>query len=1178
MFNIGAIVAKIRLDRSGWDSSRHQVSRDLAILGAEFGVLGGMITGALSIAVRRFGRFDKAIREATAVTTGITRIEFEQMSAMAQDMSVALNLAATETSRAFYYLGSAGLSAAEQMDSFNATITLARAITEDTAMTAEGLVDIMKAFQIEFSRSDWVANQLVKSVITSNQVFADLDAAMSYASSTMRLMNNTIADTAAVLGVMANAGIKGCYDDQTEVLVRRGWIPWSAATMDDEFATLQPDTNMLEYQRPTRLICYRHSGPMYHVANRGLDLCVTPDHRMWVRRRDTTAFEIMTASEVDGREVRYQSGDIGWAGNDPTTITLPGFTRTQGPRTVEPMDIDAGVWATFLGWYISEGSCDYRRGNYRIRITQNPGPVRDRMREVLAKLPVTVNETKAGFTFANQQIWNHVEPLGKSWEKRVPDDAKNWSPRLLQLLLDALLEGDGDCNGVYYTSSHQLADDVMEIALKAGHSATMGLATSAGSTSTIKGREVRAVHDQWKINTHRKLLHPGYNPNDYRGVHGDRIDGSRFSPISEWVDYDGEVFCAEVPNHLLIVRRNGKPVVSGNSMAGVALRRSVTNLMSPTREMRDLLRDLGVNVFDLVTGGARPFIDVMGDIEDALKGTTEQYRNMALEVLFGRRAIAGMINVLEYGADGLRKYSAEIANSGGTMKSVTDWQMAAFLHQLGRVGQMIQRVSRLVGESLAPRIRAFADLLGARVEVLREWMEAHRELVAQLALTVAKIGLLLTAIGALTIAIPIVALNIKILIGLLTSPLLWAVGAVVVAFYLLRSVFNVTWDGMGDILNKFANTFEQWGKDFAANWEDSVIGQMGKVFKAFINRAIHGWVLMFRAIKLIIKDTEIAWGDMLMRLLPATAIPSFWLVRFLASRKEGGITDTIIGDLVKALQGEAPDYIGETIKEVPATFQKVVKFVKQDVMSFKDWLAEQCADFAAIWRILTSGQPTSFGALVPKFEYPDIIGYRTVSAPMEGRFEEMLKLWRANIRGFIEDFESAGTTITSVFEDMQAGWETAIRGWMQHGGSFRDFMTQVFDSVYQSFVNFVAKMAAQGLATAIFGPEDAFKIKGTRSLTALQELLGLFGFGGPPEPAPGYTPGLQMSPRSYTPSFEGSGGAGKIAVNIINAGPPVELDIASIERTAEGTVLNASMKLATTNAAYRRTFVNPGVR
>jgi len=922
MFNIGAIVAKIRLDRSGWDSSRHQVSRDLAILGAEFGVLGGMITGALSIAVRRFGRFDKAIREATAVTTGITRIEFEQMSAMAQDMSVALNLAATETSRAFYYLGSAGLSAAEQMDSFNATITLARAITEDTAMTAEGLVDIMKAFQIEFSRSGWVANQLVKSVITSNQVFADLDAAMSYASSTMRLMNNTIADTAAVLGVMANAGIKGCYDDQTEVLVRRGWIPWSAATMDDEFATLQPDTNMLEYQRPTRLICYRHSGPMYHVANRGLDLCVTPDHRMWVRRRDTTAFEIMTASEVDGREVRYQSGDIGWAGNDPTTITLPGFTRTQGPRTVEPMDIDAGVWATFLGWYISEGSCDYRRGNYRIRITQNPGPVRDRMREVLAKLPVTVNETKAGFTFANQQIWNHVEPLGKSWEKRVPDDAKNWSPRLLQLLLDALLEGDGDCNGVYYTSSHQLADDVMEIALKAGHSATMGLATSAGSTSTIKGREVRAVHDQWKINTHRKLLHPGYNPNDYRGVHGDRIDGSRFSPISEWVDYDGEVFCAEVPNHLLIVRRNGKPVVSGNSMAGVALRRSVTNLMSPTREMRDLLRDLGVNVFDLVTGGARPFIDVMGDIEDALKGTTEQYRNMALEVLFGRRAIAGMINVLEYGADGLRKYSTEIANSGGTMKSVTDWQMAAFLHQLGRVGQMIQRVSRLVGESLAPRIRAFADLLGARVEVLREWMEAHRELVAQLALTVAKIGLLLTAIGALTIAIPIVAMNIKILIGLLTSPLLWAIGAVIVAFYLLRSAFNVTWDGMGDIFNKFANTFEQWGKDFAANWENSIIGQMYLVFKAFINRAIHGWVLMFRAMKSLSRDAEMTWGGMLLRMSPL-----YRMMQLMTSPILGGEERWILGKLVSDLQGDMPDYIGMGMEEIPATFQKVVKFV-----------------------------------------------------------------------------------------------------------------------------------------------------------------------------------------------------------------------------------------------------------
>jgi hypothetical protein len=33
----------------------------------------------------------------------------------------------------------------------------------------------------------------------------------------------------------------------------------------------------------------------------------------------------------------------------------------------------------------------------------------------------------------------------------------------------------------------------------------------------------------------------------------------------EWIDYDGYVYCVEVPNHVVYVRRNGKAVWSGNS-------------------------------------------------------------------------------------------------------------------------------------------------------------------------------------------------------------------------------------------------------------------------------------------------------------------------------------------------------------------------------------------------------------------------------------------------------------------------------------------------------------------------------------------------------------------------------------------------------------------------------------
>jgi len=207
--NVGEIVGYLRLNTKGWDGKKRNVMADLKVLGREMMYLGTAITGVMTGVVREFGTFDKAIREATAVTAGLTQGEFLQMREMAEDMSIALNKAATETATGFYYLGSAGLSATEQMQSYNTVVKLARALTVDVGEAAEGLVDIMKAFNIEFSRSAEVGNTLTAAITTSNQVFGDLDKALSYVSATASLANNTLEETAAVLGIMANAGIKG---------------------------------------------------------------------------------------------------------------------------------------------------------------------------------------------------------------------------------------------------------------------------------------------------------------------------------------------------------------------------------------------------------------------------------------------------------------------------------------------------------------------------------------------------------------------------------------------------------------------------------------------------------------------------------------------------------------------------------------------------------------------------------------------------------------------------------------------------------------------------------------------------------------------------------------------------------------------------------------------------------
>ena len=245
MFNVGSVQGYLKLNTTGWTRSINSAEMSLTSLARTAAKAGTVMLGSISLVEREFGKFDKALRHATSVTLDLTTSQFDEMSSMALEASVKWNKAASETAQAFYFLGSAGLTATEQMQAFNSTIMLSRAMGSNLAVTVEGMVDIVRAFGLEFIDVTNIADQLTKTVTSSNQMFQDLDQALSYASSTARLTNNTLAETNAMLGIMANAGIKGCYDDKTEVLTNRGWLPWDAVTMDDALATTNPHTDFI---------------------------------------------------------------------------------------------------------------------------------------------------------------------------------------------------------------------------------------------------------------------------------------------------------------------------------------------------------------------------------------------------------------------------------------------------------------------------------------------------------------------------------------------------------------------------------------------------------------------------------------------------------------------------------------------------------------------------------------------------------------------------------------------------------------------------------------------------------------------------------------------------------------------------------------------------------------------
>lgn len=184
-----------------------QVSRSMRRVGIAAGLMGAAITAGLGKATKAFGNFDKAMRRATAVSD-LTTKQFRQMSNMAEETSIRLNIAATEAASVFFFLGSAGLKATEQMEAFNDVLNFAKAGSLDTARAAEILVDTTKGLGLSFSEVSKTTDIMVQAYVSASLTLEQLGESMSLVAGLAKKTNTPLEEVAAAFGLMADAGIK----------------------------------------------------------------------------------------------------------------------------------------------------------------------------------------------------------------------------------------------------------------------------------------------------------------------------------------------------------------------------------------------------------------------------------------------------------------------------------------------------------------------------------------------------------------------------------------------------------------------------------------------------------------------------------------------------------------------------------------------------------------------------------------------------------------------------------------------------------------------------------------------------------------------------------------------------------------------------------------------------------
>lgn len=344
-------------------------------------------------------------------------------------------------------------------------------------------------------------------------------------------------------------GDKMCFDPETSLLTKTGWKLVEEITDSDEIATLNPLTDELEYQRPTRVWKYHHDGDMYYFNTKHVNMLVTMDHHLWVAKPGKP-YQAVTARDFYAAKGEWQfKKDCKWRGEEVEWMEFGQPVRTYCARTTVLTRVRMDDWLEFLGYYLAEGWC--ASPGY-VKIGQfAKSPHHKKIAALLSRLGLSYRyaDDEGRFEIGNVWLYELLKPLGDSYTKRVPEWIQELCPRQLYILLSSYLDGDGHRGACweYGSSSESLAEDIQVICLKLGWSVTLKKNERDDNWQKRphwRGRINRSHLRPWWKKRHAKV----YKTNEERIV-----------------TYSGDVFCVTVPNHVVYCKRDGKTHWSHNS-------------------------------------------------------------------------------------------------------------------------------------------------------------------------------------------------------------------------------------------------------------------------------------------------------------------------------------------------------------------------------------------------------------------------------------------------------------------------------------------------------------------------------------------------------------------------------------------------------------------------------------
>jgi ribonucleoside-diphosphate reductase beta chain len=336
----------------------------------------------------------------------------------------------------------------------------------------------------------------------------------------------TIEEKEVVGGILKS--FAQCYDEQTEILTDSGWKFFKDLSYIDKVAQIINEKE-LEFVNPIDIYSSKYKGKMHYFKDEigRLDLCVTPNHRMYYRNVKKNKYFV------------ERSYNLKWNQNKEHLISAV----KKGNLT--NLTNEEKIWIA----YQADGQSLRYDGTKTGRIVNQIRVLKERkkekLRDLLSKSYYKWEEVlyeRNGDIYSNFKIysdtpipkhfdWINIENISTEWAFEFVEELKHWDCHI-------------DCHDkiIYSNCNKEDCDIVQTIAFMTGKYVTR---------SVYKDTRKETYSDVHKIQI--QLNKEGF------------VNGQSMKKSFSEIDYDGNIYCVTVPSGIIVTRRNFKISLSGNT-------------------------------------------------------------------------------------------------------------------------------------------------------------------------------------------------------------------------------------------------------------------------------------------------------------------------------------------------------------------------------------------------------------------------------------------------------------------------------------------------------------------------------------------------------------------------------------------------------------------------------------